>query len=122
MNDAPADIAGVLNAGNVSRPIKGKPLPVTGIVAFLDHQWTEKWTSSIGYSQIDIDNSNAQTPGSFKGGQYALANLLYNPVPNVMVGGELQWGRRQNFADGFHTDACKLQFSFRYNFSHKVRA
>jgi len=122
MNDAPADIAGVLNAGNVSRPIKGKPLPVTGIVAFLDHQWTEKWTSSVGYSQIDIDNSNAQTPGSFKGGQYALANLLYNPVPNVMVGGELQWGRRQNFADGFHTDACKLQFSFRYNFSHKVRA
>ena len=42
------------------------------------------------------------------------------PVPNVMMGGELQWGRRQNFADGFHADGFKLQFSFKYNFSWKL--
>ena len=42
-----------------------------------------------------------QAPDAFTRGQYALGNLLYTPVPNVMVGGELQWGRRENFSDGF---------------------
>ena len=52
--------------------------------------------------------------------QYALGNLLYYPVPNVMMGGELQWGRRENFSDGFHSDGFKIQFSFKYNFSWKL--
>ena len=42
------------------------------------------------------------------------------PVPNVMMGGELQWGRRVNYADGFHSDGVKIQFSFKYNFSHTL--
>ena len=36
-----------------------------------------------------------------------------------MVGGELQWGRRENFSDGFQSDGFKIQFSFKYNFSWK---
>jgi len=120
MNDAPVDVGPVLNLGDPVRPFKGKPLPVTGVVAFLDHQWSEKWTSSVGYSRVAIDNTNGQTPDAFKTGQYALANLLYNPEPNVMAGGEFQWGRRENFSDGFLSDGFKLQISFRYNFSHKV--
>ena len=55
----------------------------------------------------------AQAATAFKTGQYALGNLLYMPVPNVMVGGELQWGRRTNFSDGFSSDGLKLQFSFK---------
>ena len=50
---------------------------MTGIVAFLDHTWNEKYTSSVGYSQVDIDNTNGQAPDAFKPGQYVLANLLY---------------------------------------------
>jgi hypothetical protein len=50
----------------------------------------------------------------------ALGNLLYYPAPNVMVGGELQWGRRENFSDGFQSDGFKVQFSFKYNFSWKL--
>ena len=48
-----------------------------------------------------------------------VSNILYYPVPNVMLGGELQWGRRQNFDDGFQSDGFKIQFSFKYNFSQK---
>ena len=51
---------------------------------------------------------------------YALGNLLYTPVPDVMMGGEFQWGRRENFSDGFKYDGYKVQFSFKYNFSHKI--
>jgi DcaP outer membrane protein len=120
MNDAPADVGIVNNFGNPVTPILGEPLPVVGVVAFLDHTWNERFTSTVGYSLTDIDNTDAQAPDAYRTGHYALGNLLYTPVPNVMMGGELQWGRRENFSDGFHSDGIKLQFSFKYNFSYKV--
>jgi hypothetical protein len=120
MNDAPVDIALKDNRQDPVKPVLGEPLPIVGIVAFLDHTWSSTFTSSVGYSRTDIDNTGLQAPDAYKTGQYALGNLLYNPVPNVMVGGELQWGRRENFSDGFHSDGMKLQFSFKYNFSFKL--
>jgi hypothetical protein len=120
MNDAPVDVGIKNNPGNPVTPIIGVALPVQGIVAFLDHTWNELFTSSVGYSRIDIDNSDAQAASAFKDGQYALFNLLYTPVKNVMVGGEFQWGKRENFSDGFSVSDYRLQFSFKYNFSYKV--
>ena len=46
----------------------------------------------------------------------SIANLLYFPTENIRVGGEVQWGRRTNFSDGFRTNDYKLQI-FR---SHSV--
>ena len=120
MNDAPVDVGIKNNPGNPVTPVIGVALPVQGIVAFLDHTWNELFTSSVGYSRIDIDNSDAQAASAFKDGQYALFNLLYTPVKNVMVGGEFQWGKRENFSDGFAVSDYRLQFSFKYNFSYKV--
>jgi hypothetical protein len=120
MNDSPVDVGLVNDFANPVTPVRGDPLPIVGIVAFLDHSWNEMLSSSLGYSRTDIDNTDAQAPSAFKNGQYALGNLLYTPVPNVMVGGELQWGRRENFSDGFHSDGFKVQFSFRYNFSVNI--
>ena len=120
MNDAPADIGIENDPGNLTAPIRGVPLPLVGLVAFLDHTWNQKFSSSFGYSMTDIDNSDAQAPSAYKTGHYMLGNLLYYPAPNVMVGGELQWGRRENFSDGFSSDGVKAQFSFKYNFSWKL--
>jgi hypothetical protein len=120
MNDAPVDVAIALNPEDSNRPIQGVALPIVSVVAFLDHQWSEKWTSTVGYSRTDIDNASGQTPDAYKTGQYALANLIYYPATNVLVGGEVQWGRRENFSDSFKSDGVKLQFSFKYNFSFKV--
>jgi hypothetical protein len=120
MNDSPIDIGIVNNLSNPVSPILGKPIPVVGISAFVDHVWNEKFTSTFGYSRQDNDNTEAQAPSAFRDGQYALGNVQYLPVPSVMVGGELQWGRRQNFSDGFSSDGVKLQFSFKYNFSWKL--
>jgi hypothetical protein len=69
---------------------------------------------------VDIDNSNLQAPAAFKTGQYALTNLLYYPVKNVMAGFEFLWGRRNNFSDGFAVNDYRLQFSAKYNFSFEV--
>ncbi len=68
MNDAPVDIGIENNFGNPVTPIKGVALPVTGVVAFLDHSWSERFTSSGGYSMLNIDNSDAQLPTDFHQG------------------------------------------------------
>ena len=125
MNDAPADIGIEANPGNVTTPVKGVALPVTGIVAFLDHTWSEKYSTSVGYSMLDIDNSDGQATDAFHRGQYAVGNLLYYPTANVMMGVELQYGKRENFkADpvtGFESsDDVKVQVSFRYNFAKTI--
>ena len=70
----------------------------------------------FGYSRQDMDNTDGQAANVFKTGQYALGNLLYSPVPGMMVGGELQWGRREMFKDPYQGDGLKVQFSFKYNF------
>ena len=117
MNDAPVDIGLASNGGNPVTPVVGEALGLQGLVIFLDHTWSEKWTSSVGYSRLDIDNSDLQEASAFKVGQYALGNLLYYPAENVMIGGEFQWGRRENNSDGFTSDDYRVQFSFKYNFS-----
>ena len=118
MNDAPVDVGiEITPGGDPRRPIKGVALPMWSMVAFLDHNWNKKFSTAVGYSSLTIDNSNGQSPDAFRKGHYALGNLLYYPFENVMVGGEFQWGRRENFLDGFKSDDFRIQFSFRYNFS-----
>ena len=116
MNDAPADIGIEPNPGDPVAPIRGVALPVFGVSAFLDHNWNEKFSTAIGYSMVDIDNSSGQSPSAYKRGQYALGNLLYVPVSGLTTGVEFQWGDRENFTDGFTSDDFRIQFSFKYAF------
>jgi hypothetical protein len=119
MNDSPVDVGIKRNPGNLVTPVVGEALGIQGLSAFIDHTWSDHYSSAIGYSWQNNDNSDGQAPSAFKTGHYALGNLLYTPVAGVMFGGEFQWGRRENFSDGFSYDGYKLQFSFKYNFSQK---
>jgi hypothetical protein len=38
------------------------------------------------------------------------ANILHYPVKDVFLGPELEWGKRDNFADGFSSDDWRIQF------------
>ena len=120
MNDAPIDIAPIATPSNLTRPIDGKALPMLSMVAFDDIKWSEKWSSSIGYSMLKLDNTALETPSDFHRGEYALVNLLHYPAKNVMVGAEFQWGHRENFADGFDVSDHRVQVGFRYNFDFKL--
>jgi nucleoside-specific outer membrane channel protein Tsx len=120
MNDSPVDIGIVNNFDDPVTPILGQAIPIQGIVAFVDHTWNSAFTSTFGYSWQENDNTEAQAPSAFRTGHYLLANILHYPAPNFMVGGEFQWGRRENFADGFTSDGIKIQVSFKYNFSVKL--
>jgi len=122
MNDAPFDVGVANNPPNSKVPIKGVALPVYGVVAFLDHTWSEHFTSSAGYSLLDIVNSNAEKVSDFHKGDYVLANLLYHPIPKVMMGGEFQFGRRENFRDGFTYNDYRVQFSFKYDWDKSFKS
>src|SRR5664279_864328 len=117
MNDAPVDVGIVSNPGNARTPIKGKALPVTGIVAFLDHNWTSKLSTSIGYSSCHISNTELAKGSAYENGQYAIVNLLTAPFKNFLAGAELEYGQRTNFDGSYTANDVKLQFSFKYNFS-----
>jgi hypothetical protein len=114
MNDATADV-GATGDADVA-----EALPLLGVVAFFDKTWNSRFTSSVGYSFVDLDNSAAQDPSAFAKGQYALVNLLCHPVENLMWGGELQWGDRENFMNGFSEDDIRVQFSARYSFAYSL--
>jgi DcaP outer membrane protein len=116
MNDAPIDIGIQNNFSNPVSPVKGVPLPVLGAVAFVDHTWSPKFTSTIGGSMLNIWNSDAESASDFHQGYYALTNLLYYPIKNVMAGGEFQYGRRVNFRNGYNFNDYRVQFSFKYSY------
>ena len=111
------DVALERNPGNTSQPYTGKALPVWGFFSFAEINWNKLFRSSVGYSMLTIVNSSLQSPSAFRKGQYGLANLRYYPEKNFMMGIEYQYGRRDDYTDGFHANGNKLQMSFRYNFS-----
>jgi hypothetical protein len=128
MNDAPVDVGVVRQPGNRRTPLAGEALSVLGLVAWLDHRWNDDFTSSIGWSFLDMGTTPDLEPTFFDNGHYALANLLYYPIDNVMMGGELQWGTRENFGDD-SDDApffdledfsdFRIQFSVKVNFARE---
>src|SRR5262249_7053557 len=111
MNDAPVDVGIQNNPGNLRTPVTDKALPILGVAAFIDLNWPSKFTSTAGYSYVDIDNSDGQSANAFKRGHYALANLLYYPTSSVFLGPEIQYGKRENFKDGFTSNDFRIQFS-----------
>jgi hypothetical protein len=87
-----------------------------GVTAYYDRWWNERWTSSIGYAFTDVDNTDGQTPDTFKHADYASMNLLHYPAKNIMVGVEALWGKLEDFGNNDNDDT-RIQVSFKYNFS-----
>ncbi|MBS1545202.1 MAG: hypothetical protein JST14_16315 [Bacteroidetes bacterium] len=116
MNDAPVDVGIKNDFTNPVSPIKGVALPVLGVVTFVDHRWNEKFTTAIGWSMVNITNSDGQLSNAYKRGNYFAANLMWYPATNAMCGVEFQHITRENYSDGWSTSATKIQFSFKYNF------
>jgi hypothetical protein len=120
MNDGGMDLAPsqTFSAGSPTG-LEAAAVPLLGIVAYYDHYWSDKWSSSIGYSFTEVDNTNFQDPTSFQKGDYASGNLLYYPADNLMIGGELLWGQRTNNDDA-SDDVVRFQFTVKYNFGTKL--
>lgn len=123
MNDGGTDLAPEADPA-VAPPIAGLPppglrgdvVPLLGLMAYYDHYWNDQFSSSIGYSRVQVDNTNFQEPTAFKAAQYASVNLLYTPSDKILMGGEFLWGTRED-KDGEEGEDYRLQLTFKYNFS-----
>jgi hypothetical protein len=124
MNDGGTDLAPKLEVG-ISRPIVGAPpvgslrgdvVPILGLMAYYDHYWNDHFSSSIGWSMVDVDNTSFQSASAFNKAQYASANLLWTPDKRILIGGELMWAELEDFG-GAKGDDTRVQFTFKYSFS-----
>jgi len=123
MNDGGTDIAPtndltVSPVGNVAS-IGSEALPLTGVSAYYDHYWNTMWSTSIGYSFTQVNNTNFQAANAYHKGDYASVNLLCYPVQKLTVGVEALWGRRTN-NDGTTGDDVRFQLSLNYAFGTKL--
>ena len=103
-------------------PIAGEALPVLGLVAFIDIN-VERLVDEHAPAgrTCDVDNTDGQTPDAFHMGHYALGNILYPPDEERVL------RRRSSSGAGARTTATaspsndyRLQFSFKYSFSHST--
>jgi hypothetical protein len=112
MNDGGLDLApdsaDITQAG-------AETVPTLGISAYYDHYWNDQWSTSLGYSIIDLDTSNGQEDTEFKQGQIAQINLLHYPAEHVMMGTEFIWGEREDISGNHGTD-YRIQFSLKVDF------
>lgn len=120
MNDAPVDVAPIFDPNSPVQPLRGRAIPMYSFTAYLDHNWSEKWTSALGYSQLQMQNTSLQTPDAFHLGQYASANLLCSPIKNFLTGGEFQFGRRTNMSNNYHANDYRVVVSFKYSFDFRI--
>ena len=113
MNDGGMDLAPQA-ASLVS--VSAKAVPLLGVSAYYDIGWSKEYTSSIGYSMTQVDNTNFQTAGAFHKGEYASANFLVHPAEDVFYGIEYLWGKRTDNGGDSGTDQ-RVQLSWHYNFA-----
>ncbi|MGZ8350832.1 MAG: DcaP family trimeric outer membrane transporter [Allosphingosinicella sp.] len=128
MNDGGMDLApsaALLPAQPIFPPPPNPPLnqllsatavPLWGITAYVDLQWTPQLSSAIGYSFDEVDNTNFQDPTAFNRGDYASANLLWAPADRILLGPEFLWGKRTD-NDGDTGEDLRVQFSFKVSFT-----
>jgi hypothetical protein len=124
MNDGGMDIAPTaafpanVPPGTATPTLGSEAVPLLGVMAYYDHYWTPKLSSSVGYSFTKVTNTNFQAPETFHKGDYASVNLLVYPADKLMFGAELMWGQRTNNA-GVTGNDVRFQFSAKYDFGIK---
>ncbi len=88
-----------------------------GFVTFYDFSITEKWQTSLGYSETVLDNTEGQLDNSFHRSQYAVGQLIYKVIPNrLLVGLNFQCGKKYNKDDKTGDDQ-RILFNVTYQFS-----
>ncbi len=80
------------------------------------HFWNSKWRSNLTLSYLSTDNDiNLTGTGVTKSNYSVHGNLLYEPVPKLLLGAELILAHRE-IESGLDGDLTRLMFSARYGF------
>jgi len=115
LNDGGTDIA-----PDNDTPIRGaETVPLIAWLAYYNRTWSDKFTSSIGISEARQWTIGGQDDSAFQSAHYANVNLLFHPLPQLMLGPEYVWGRL-NVKGGEDETDNRLQFSVKYAFGITV--
>jgi hypothetical protein len=109
MNDCCVDVAPNNSLTN------GQAVPLLGWLLYYDHYWSDRFSSSAGFSMTYQKTTGGQLPTDFQQGYYSSGNLLWYPARNIMTGAELLWGERED-KDGNSSHDTRVQFSAKYSF------
>jgi hypothetical protein len=112
MNDGGVDIAP--DSPDITKA-NAETVPLWGLSAYYDHYWSDKWSTSLGWSMTDLDTTDGQGPDEFKKGQIANINLLYYPADHVLMGTEFIWGQREDIDGNLGSD-YRIQFTLKVDF------
>jgi len=86
-----------------------------GFVAYR-HFWRENWRSSITLSYLSIDNDTDLTGLGVTKDVYSVhANLLFEPIPKLTIGGEVMYAERET-EGGLEGGLTRFLFSTKYGF------
>ena len=92
-----------------------------GFMLYYDHYWSERWSSSIGYSQNDNKLTSVQVQAQPDKVSYASTNLFYTAAPSLVTGAELLYGKLETADSADGTDV-RIQFTTRYVFSNSFNS
>ena len=92
---------------------------MNGYISYL-HYWSENWKSSVNVSGFMAQN-NASLGGSDqnRNAWSASANLLYQVSPELLFGGEVMYGYRDQESTTSGS-FLRFQFSAKYSFNYKA--
>ncbi|MEM6363727.1 MAG: hypothetical protein AAF745_04825, partial [Planctomycetota bacterium] len=95
-------------------PATAEILPMFGWMIGVHHEWSDKWSSNLTYSELTLDDIAGQQGSHLRSTDYFAVNLINNPYERVFWGGEYLYGTRLN-QDGAFADAHRLQLSFGFH-------
>ena len=90
-------------------------LPVFGMYAALQHNWTQKLNSTIVYGYTEAYDLGNKPPDNYQTGMYVAGNLFLDLMPTVRFGIEYLWGERVN-KNGDSGTANRINFLAKYSF------
>jgi len=74
----------------------GKILPSIAWYSGLTHQWNDRWSSNLTFSEGEVDNAAGQAADSINRLQYLAVNLIWQPSKYTFAGTEYLWGTRRD--------------------------
>jgi len=89
--------------------------PGFGIDGAYQHFWLKKLRSSAVYSYAAVNNTDLAAGTTYNHATYTGANLIWNPVGSLNVGGEFLYGWKM-LQNGKSANDPRLQFSAKYSF------
>ncbi|MEQ6885960.1 DcaP family trimeric outer membrane transporter [Salicola sp. Rm-C-2C1-2] len=123
VGDEGSDIRAQLNGGNLGRYIalsafdpgyidsNGDVELINQMGGYVSYRqvWTSQWRSNFTVSHVSSDNDD-EMGNVMKSASSAHANLIYSPISNLDLGGEVIWGDKE-MENGSSGELHRLQFT-----------